>query len=58
MGGGKRLKHVMKWGKLNGGGKKGMRGGAEGKRLLIHQWTVSLDWARSAQVLASRVIQR
>ena len=41
--GGKRLKHMMKWGKLNGGGKNGMRGGAEGQQLLIHQWRVSLD---------------
>ena len=58
LGGGKRLKHVMKWGKLNGGGKRGTRGGVEGQRLLIHQWRVSLDQARSAQALASGVIRQ
>ena len=58
LGGGKRLKHVMKWGKLNRGGKKGTRGGVEGQRLLIHQWRVSLDQARSTQALASGVIQQ
>ena len=47
LGGGKRPKHVMKWGKLNGGGKKGTRGGAEGQRLLIRRQRVSLDRARS-----------
>ena len=58
LGGGKRPKHVMKWGKLNGGGKKGTRGRAEGQRLLIYQWRVSLDQARSMGVLASRVIRQ